>query len=372
MLELLGRQNSTSCAFVIGCAGSGKTQFLLTMARQCATAAISDSQVLVPVFLKPGFCSGAFDTAESQSRVVEDLVRHSVCALVCGNGMRAEDISAADLSSLDGAGNASTGNRGCMSPSAFADALIKSLLALCLSRRLLVIYDANDLGHRADAAALFRACKAGCHIVISGHDNSIMDAWAIEACNSSLKTAHALPSLQLIMLQPLRGSTVISGVECDPVCLLGERSCAGIRSWWLLQNAVRFLMTTTPHNRHIATGRIPPFGPALRLQTWNRLIFDSMNWNTARLNAHALVYADASPSATNVSFECVRDTLLLLGRVAFSQKVKGNCVTDASFVQWLMEMPAFVGCSAPAAWAVLLALKRSGTNFVMFEQILHM
>jgi len=43
------------------------------------------------------------------------------------------------------------------------------------------------------------------------------------------------------LLQPERQYLVIGGVECD-LSVLGEKSCAGVKNWWLLKNIVRFNM----------------------------------------------------------------------------------------------------------------------------------
>jgi len=349
LLELLGRQNSPTCTFVIGCAGSGKTQLLLALARQCAGNVGSDSLCLVPVFLKPGLVADANGIGSTSSRFVEELLASAVQAAIGGNGMTHEDISSAVRAT-------------CSDISVFASTLVTALLALFPSRRLLLFYDANDAAAKGDLAALVRACKAGCHVIITGQDDSLLDAWAMEDCNSSARTARASPSLKLSLLQPPRHTMSFGGVVCDPASLLGARACAGVDNWWLLHNSVRHHMLSTPHNRYIASGRIPPFGPALRLQTWNRVIFDCMNWDTTRPNAHTLLFADTAPGPADVAGECVRDILLLLGRISFAHKSSGKGVTDSTFIAWLLAMPTCVGVTAHEASLVMRSLKRSGAS----------
>ena len=350
LMELLGRQNSPSCTFVIGSAGSGKTQLLLALARQCTDSAWADSMPVVPLFLKPGLLSEATVVAESPPRVVETLLKSAVNVIAGANGMSIDDISPDMCPAIS-------------SMSDFAASLTSALHALCPSRRLMLIYDANDISHKGDVNVLIKACRSGCHVVISGHDDSVLRLWSTEDCYSGPKTARPLPSLKLALLQPERHCLAVSGVECDPARLLGAQTCAGVRGWWLLQNSVRYLMLSTPHNRYIASGSIPPFGPALRLQTWIRLIFDSMNWESLRLNAYTLLFAETCPKTAGVSAECVRDILMLLGRVAFSQKSTGEMVSDSTFIKWLLAMPAHAGCSPHDARLVLQSLKRSGAWF---------
>jgi hypothetical protein len=353
LLELLGRQNSPARSFVIGSAGSGKTQLLLALARECTDAASSESLCLTPVFLKPGLVNESTSFNDTPMRFVENLLKSALNAITAINGMRIEDIST-DLRSHF------------VSISSFAVSLTNAMLALCPARRLLLIYDANNASHKGDIAVLNQACRSGCHVIVSGQDDSVLDAWAIEESNCSSRASRPLPSLKLTMLQPERHFMVVGGVRCDPVSLLGERSCAGVRNWWLLHNAVRFHMLSTPHNRHIASGCVPPFGPALRLQTWNRLIFDSMNLDGTRLSAHSLLYAETSPTSATMDVESVRDLLLVLGRVAVSQKCGNQLVNDAAFITWLLAMPAYTGTSLHEARLVLLSLKRSGASLFFF------
>jgi hypothetical protein len=301
------------------------------------------------VFLKPGLVADANGIGSTSSRFVEELLASAVQAAIGGNGMTHEDISSAVRAT-------------CSDISVFASTLVTALLALFPSRRLLLLYDANDAAAKGDLAALVRACKAGCHVIITGQHDSLLDAWAMEDCNSSARTARASPSLKLSLLQPPRHTMAFGGVVCDPASLLGARACAGVDNWWLLHNSVRHHMLSTPHNRYIASGRIPPFGPALRLQTWNRVIFDCMNWDTTRPNAHTLLFADTAPGPADVAGDCVRDILLLLGRISFAHKSSGKGVTDSTFIAWLLAMPTCVGVTAHEASLVMRSLKRSGAS----------
>ncbi len=356
-MELLGRQNSSARSFVIGSAGSGKTQLLLALARQCTDAASSESLCLTPLFLKPGLVNEFTSFNDTPMRFVENLLKSVVNSITADNGMSIEDISTDGRSSFS-------------SISSFAVALTNALLALCPARRLLLIYDANDAAHKGDIAVLNQACKAGCHVIISGQDDSVLDAWAIEESNCSSRTARPSPSLKLTMLHPERHFMAVGGVKCDPATLLGERSCAGVRNWWLLHNAVRFHMLSTPHNRHIASGSIPPFGPALRLQTWNRLIFDSLNFDGTRLSAYSLLFAESSPRTENMEGESIRDIVLVLGRVAMSQKCGNHVVNDAAFIKWLLAMPAYAGTPSHEARLVLFSLKRSGSSCLFCQDVI--
>lgn len=352
LVELLGRQNSAASSFIIGSAGSGKTQLLLALARQCTDNLGSESLCLTPVFLKPGLVDESTSFADVPMRFVENLLKSAVRAFTGANGMSFEDISAPVRSSFSNISH-------------FAAALTNAMLALCPARRLLLIYDANDVAQKGDIAVLNQACRAGCHVIISGQDDSVLDAWVIEESNCSLRTARPTPTLKLALLHPERHLMSVGGAKCDPAVLLGERSCAGVRNWWLLHNAVRFHMLSTPHNRHIASGSIPPFGPALRLQTWNRLIFDSMNLDGTRLSAYTLLFAETAPGTTSMKGECMRDILLVLGRVALSQKSGHHVVSDTAFIKWLLAMPAFAGTTLHEARLVLLSLKRSGMPWLL-------
>lgn len=348
LLELLGRQNSPACSFVTGTAGSGKTQLLLTLAKQCSDSANNESLCLLPVVVHPGIASEfpGCTLSDPPALFVESLLRSAAHRVAADAGICDESGLAASKSLLS-------------STAEFEAALTSALLAVCPSRRLLLIYDANQLSQKGDLFFLIQACRAGCHVIVSGQDDSIIDAWAMEECNSNVRSSRASSSLKLSLLPPERQSMVIGGVQCDPAGILGELPCLGVRNWWLLQNAIRFHMLSTPHNRHIASGRIPPFGPALRLQTWNRLISDAMNWEGTRLNAHSLLFSE-TPQTSSVPGKYIRDILLLLGRVAFAAKSRSESVSDAEFIKWLLDMPAYVGVTAHDARLVLYSLKRSG------------
>jgi hypothetical protein len=63
--------------------------------------------------------------------------------------------------------------------------------------------------------------------------------------------------------------------------------------------------------------------------------------------------------------ECMRDILLVLGRVALSQKSGHHVVSDTAFIKWLLAMPAFAGTTLHEARLVLLSLKRSGMPWLL-------